>query len=178
MQKIPRKISKLFFSDLSTDNFNVKDLKNLFFFKTLKFIAFSDSLTAEDYNKISDVLIDLGFGAQRDTLVSVGKDKPPFGFLFNDFSDKVITNELLNSAQFCFHFVKNDLTIRNIIANVLVGTIPLINFDAWYLKNLGLQDFCCAGSLKEKIKDFENNYPFWLTRVNRLAAKYKNKIDN
>jgi hypothetical protein len=172
LYKFPRSIPKEFFQNLP-NSIPLSKLKNLYYLKMIKFIVFSDVLSSNHYDEIASFFEKISFN--KDTLVNIGTKTPPFGVLFSDFSDIKALNELFNSAQFCLHFEDSLLTKRNIVANIITGTLPLISFNAWFLKPMGLQDFYCE-NLIEKFNDFNKNYPFWITRVCRLSSKYENRF--
>lgn len=173
MPKIYRKLSKHHFDFPA--KLPIKDLKNLFYLKTIKFAAFSD--LDNNYDLISEVLARQNVPSEM--LISIGKEPPKFGIHFSDFSDKAVINELLNSVNFFFCFEKGDLTLPYIVASILSGSIPILNKKSWYDKIYGFTDFYCgetAIEISEKISFFLKNPSFWRCKVARLSEKFRNKV--
>lgn len=163
------RISKWFFKDFS------RDISNLYFRKTLDFLAYSD-LESTNYEVIGKILDTIGF--DKNTLVSLGKKQSPFGVTV-DIEDDETLNILLNSCRYAFVMTPKMDETNYILQTVLAGIIPICNLNHIYIKKLHLCQFATLNdydNILDKLCEIRYNQKISEYKVSLLSWKYKNKL--
>lgn len=152
-----------------------EEICNYNYVKTIPFCTFSES-SFQDYRLIGDVLDSIYY--DRDKLVVIGDQSPPFGYHVVTDNDKD-KNILLNSCQFGFALSPSIKDTNIIIRCVLAGVIPICNEDHPYVKQLGLKSFSVdldKQNIIDKLYEIKYNQHIYHHKIYQLSWKYHNRI--
>lgn len=152
-----------------------KDICNFNYIKSLPFCIFSDS-SDPNYPLVGNVLDSICY--DRDKLVVIGEQSPPFGYHLH-IDDNKVYNALLNSCQFSFVLSPLIEDTPYLIQSILAGIIPICNEEHPYIKQLGLSSYAVdvqKENILDKLVEIKYNQHIFHHKTYWLSWKYYNAV--